>query len=150
MYSLQSFTFIIVFFREILDLAPIFYSQKRVILRSLVKKSIPDWHLFITQIETKWTKWYAMTLHLIAYRLLELLFGTHTFHIYANTLLIQGAGMVIKIFQYIQCRAFLESLRKLKLPLTGMRKFRIDQDFLIEHWHMIYIIPDVLLKFIFE
>ena len=22
---------------------------------------------------------------------------------------------------------------------TGMRKFRIDQDFLIEHWHMIYI-----------
>ena len=22
--------------------------------------------------------------------------------------------------------------------LTGMRKLRIDQDFLIEHWHMIY------------
>ena len=23
--------------------------------------------------------------------------------------------------------------------ITGMRKFRIDQDFLIELWHMIYI-----------
>ena len=44
------------------------------------KKSIPDWHLFITQMETKWTKWYAMTSHVLAYRLSELLFGTHTFH----------------------------------------------------------------------
>ena len=26
---------------------------------------------------------------------------------------------------------------------TGMRKFRIDQDFLIEHWHMIYIMSVV-------
>ena len=26
---------------------------------------------------------------------------------------------------------------------TGMRKFRIDQDFLIEHWHLIYIISVV-------
>ena len=51
------------------------------IARSLVKKiSIPDWHLFITQMETKWTKWYAMTSHVIAYRSPELLFGTHTFH----------------------------------------------------------------------
>ena len=50
-------------------------------MRSLVKiKSIPDWHLFISRMETKWTKWYAMTSHVIAYRLLELLFGTHTFH----------------------------------------------------------------------
>ena len=49
--------------------------------RSLVKiKSIPDWHLFNTQMETKWTKWYAMTSHVIAYRSFELLFGTHTFH----------------------------------------------------------------------
>ena len=44
------------------------------------KKSIPDWHLFITQMERKWTKRYAMTSHVIAYRSLELLFGTHTFH----------------------------------------------------------------------
>ena len=44
------------------------------------KKSIPDWHLLIIQMETKWTKWYAMTLHVIAYRSLELLFSTHTFH----------------------------------------------------------------------
>ena len=29
--------------------------------------------------ETKWTKWYAMTSHVIAYRSLELLFGTYTF-----------------------------------------------------------------------
>ena len=41
---------------------------------------LPDWHLFITGMETKWTKWYAMTLHVIAYRTFELLFGTHTFH----------------------------------------------------------------------
>ena len=48
---------------------------------SLVKKkSIPDWHLYITQMETKWTKWYAMTSHVIAYRSTELLFGTHTFN----------------------------------------------------------------------
>ena len=24
---------------------------------------------------------------------------------------------------------------------TGMRKFGIDQNYLIEHWHMIYIMP---------
>ena len=41
---------------------------------------MPDWHLFITQMETKWTKWYAMTSHVFAYRSSELLFGTHTFH----------------------------------------------------------------------
>ena len=51
------------------------------IVRSLVNiKSIPDWHLFISRMEKKWTKWYAMTSHVIAYRSLELLFGTHTFH----------------------------------------------------------------------
>ena len=51
------------------------------ITRLLVKiKSIPDWHLFISRMETKRTKWYAMTSHEIAYRSLELLFGTHTFH----------------------------------------------------------------------
>ena len=49
-------------------------------MRSLVKKSMPDWHLFITQMITKWTKWYAMSSHVIAYRSLELLFGTHTFN----------------------------------------------------------------------
>ena len=44
------------------------------------KKSIPDWHLFISEMEIKWTKRYAMKSHVIAYRSLELLFGTHTFH----------------------------------------------------------------------
>ena len=45
------------------------------------KKSIPDWHLYITQMETKLTlKWYAMISHVIAYRSTELLFGTHTFN----------------------------------------------------------------------
>ena len=47
---------------------------------AIKKKSISDWHLSITQMETKWTKWYAMTSHVIAYRSLELLFGRHTFH----------------------------------------------------------------------
>ena len=32
---------------------------------------------------------------------------------------------------------------------TGMRKFRIDQDFLIEHWHMIYIMPVVFAEIYF-
>ena len=30
--------------------------------------------------EKKWTKWYAMTSHVIAYRPKELLFGTHAFN----------------------------------------------------------------------
>ena len=30
------------------------------------KKSIPDWHLFITQMKMKWTKWYAITSHVFA------------------------------------------------------------------------------------
>ena len=30
--------------------------------------------------ETKWNKWHAMTSHVIAYRSLGLLFGTHTFN----------------------------------------------------------------------
>ena len=39
------------------------------IAHSLEKiKSILDWHLFISRMETKWTKWYAMTSHVIAYR----------------------------------------------------------------------------------
>ena len=32
---------------------------------------------------------------------------------------------------------------------TGMRKFRIDQDFLIEHCYMIYIMPVVFAEFYF-
>ena len=44
------------------------------------KKSIHDWHLYITQKETKWTKWYEMTSHVISYRSTELLFGTHSFN----------------------------------------------------------------------
>ena len=57
------------------------FTKLEYIARSLVKiKSIPDWHLFISRTETKWTKWYAITSHVIAYRSLELLFGTHTFH----------------------------------------------------------------------
>ena len=33
--------------------------------------------------------------------------------------------------------------------LTGMRKFRIDQDFLIEHWYMIYIMLVVFAEMYF-
>ena len=44
------------------------------------KKSIPDRYLYISQMETKWTEWYAMTSHVIAYRSTELLFGTHLFN----------------------------------------------------------------------
>ena len=59
----------------------IFIKLSQYIAHSLVKiKSIPDWHLFISRMETKWTKWYEMTSNVIAYRSLELLFGTYTFH----------------------------------------------------------------------
>ena len=44
------------------------------------KKSIPDLHLCITQMEKKLTKWYAMTSLVTAYRSNELLFGTHAFN----------------------------------------------------------------------
>ena len=33
--------------------------------------------------------------------------------------------------------------------IPGMRKFRIDQDFLIEHCHMIYIMPVVFAEIYF-
>ena len=52
-------------------------------MRSLAGKKIINtcnWHLFITQMETKWTKWYTMTSHVIAYRSLELHFDMHTFN----------------------------------------------------------------------
>ena len=50
-------------------------------MHSLVKKIDTDWHLFITQMEIKWTKWFAMTLYVIAYQTTELLFGMHTFNL---------------------------------------------------------------------
>ena len=34
--------------------------------------------------------------------------------------------------------------------VSGMRKFRIDQGFLIEHWHMIYIMPVVFAEIYFS
>ena len=34
--------------------------------------------------------------------------------------------------------------------IAGMRKFRIDQDFLIEHWHMIYIMSVVFAEIFFN
>ena len=68
-------------FPRITGLGTDIFIKLEYIARSLAKiKSIPDWHLFISRMETKWTKWYAMTSHVIAYRSLELLFGTHTFH----------------------------------------------------------------------
>ena len=78
----KSFIFITVFFHKFWTGHRYFHKQLTwsYIQRSLVKKSIPDWHLVITQMERKWTKWYAMTSHVIAYRSLELLFGAHTFH----------------------------------------------------------------------
>ena len=80
-YTLQSFTFILGFFPRNTGLGTDIFIKLEYIARSLVKiKSIPDWHLFISQIETKWNKWYALTSHVIAYRSFELLFGTHTFH----------------------------------------------------------------------
>ena len=71
----------LVFFPQNTGLGNVIFIKLECIARSLVKiKSIPDWHLLISRMETKWTKWYAMTSHVIAYRSLELLFGMHTFH----------------------------------------------------------------------
>ena len=75
------FHFHIIVFPRNTGLGTDIFIKLEYIARSLVKiKSIPDWYLFISRMETKWTKWYAMTSHVIAYRSLELLFGTHTFH----------------------------------------------------------------------
>ena len=45
------------------------------------------------------------------------------------------------LFEYPQ-HMFLMRNKENNFPIrtliSGMRKFRIDQDFLIEHWHMIY------------
>ena len=69
------------FSAKITGLCTDIFMKLEYIARSLVKiKSIPDWHLFISRMETEWTEWYAMTSHVIAYQSLELLFGTHTFH----------------------------------------------------------------------
>ena len=87
---------------------------------SLVKiKSIPDWHLFITQMEMKRTKWYAMTSHVIAYRSLELLFGTHTFHFNC-------------LFEDFNC--VFTQIRCLSRVLTSLLKsLGIKNTFLLEH-----------------
>ena len=55
----------------------ILFTIKSYIARSLVKKNQYPTGICLLP---KWTKWYAMTSHVIAYRSLELLFGTHTFH----------------------------------------------------------------------
>ena len=54
-------------------------------------------------------------------------------HIFVNLYIVQ-CGPFITL-----CLAF----------IAGMRKFRIDQDFLIEHWHMIYIMPAVFAEIYF-
>ena len=49
-------------------LGTVIFIKLEYIARSPVKiKSIPDWRLFISRMETKWTKWFAMTSHVIAY-----------------------------------------------------------------------------------
>ena len=45
--------------------------------------------------------------------------------------------------------SFLTLAHKVHIHFTGMREFRIDQDFLIEHWQMIYIMPVVFAEIYF-
>ena len=72
--------FAVSFSAKILDWADILFIKLELYCAlASKKKSIPDWHLYITRMETKWTKWYATTSHVIAYRSTELLFGMHTF-----------------------------------------------------------------------
>ena len=49
-------------------------------LRSRVKHSITEPLHFLPQMEKKWTIWYAITSHVIAYCSKALLFGTHAFN----------------------------------------------------------------------
>ena len=55
--------------------------------------------------------------------------------------------------QSLVCSSYVGVKTRLKEPsdqgLTGMRKFRNDQDFLIEHWQMIYIMPVVFAEIYF-
>ena len=77
---MQSFTFIIVFSAKYWTVHQYFIHKMSYIERSLVKKINTRLALFITQMETKWTKWHSVTSHVIGYRSLELIFSMHTFH----------------------------------------------------------------------
>ena len=81
MYTLQSFTFIIVLLPLNTGLGTDILIVK-LELYCVASKKINTRLAFAyyQKMETKWTKWYAMTLHVIAYQSLVLLFGTHTFN----------------------------------------------------------------------
>ena len=64
-------------------------------------ESIPHWHLYITQMETKWTKWYAMTSHVIAYRSTE--FYTVCTHLILIAFLIILIAYLRKYAAYLGC-----------------------------------------------
>ena len=86
--------------------------------RSLVKiKSIPDWHLFISRMETKWTKWYAMISHVIAYRSLVLLFGTHAFHF---NCFFDGFNCVFTQIRCLSCCLNIKMVFGEKIPIMGI------------------------------
>ena len=91
-----------------------FIHKTGVLLRK--QKSIPDWHLCITQMEKKWTKWYAMTAHVIAYRPKDLLFDTHAFNFYR---FLDGFNCV---FTQIRC---------LFVLLSSMLTFKLTCSFIV-------------------
>ena len=80
------------------------------------KKSIPDWHLCITQMEKKWTKWFAMTSHVIAYRQKELLFGTHAFNYTCSCFLDDINYYLRRYAAYLYCWSLLCGLSS---PICG-------------------------------
>ena len=83
------------------------------------KKSIPDWYLYITQMETKWTKWYAMTSHVIAYRSTELLYGTHTVNF--NCFF----GDFDCVFTQIRCLSRLLSNVAYSIQITNQTRYKL-------------------------
>ena len=83
--------------------------------------------------ETKWTKWYAMTSHVIAYRLLELLFSTHTFHFncfFEDLNCVFTQIRCLSRVLYIQCTILTKLYVALwKFPLAGKGlKWELLQD----------------------
>ena len=73
--------FVLFHFAKYLTGSQYFIHKIGIILTALTGKKInTDWHLFITQMEMKWTKEYTMTSHIIEYRTGALLLGMHIFN----------------------------------------------------------------------
>ena len=75
---------------------------------------------------------------------LVLIYPVNLVHAYSQQILVEFQQNFRGTFSIKNRRAYPNHVMVRWFSLSsGMRKFRIDQDFLIQHWHMIYIMPVV-------